>query len=181
MGWAKYFEDIQKLRDHAASIVDGRFDQRGFNAAPELAAISLQHVHENLVRMSKDLVARLDKILELATDPEINRQITIDFLEEKIARLQGDLQDRMTSIQALAERRDALQADLFAAKREIANLSQWKQVSEGNLVSARKDIEALKARNIALEKEVQLVQQREREAAEFGNMMRGGGVRPLRK
>lgn len=181
MGWAKYFEDIQKLRDHAASLRDTRLDMRAVGSAPEKAAQQLQRVQETIGRWSAELINKLDEILDQATDPEINRQLTIDIQDERISRLQADLQDRLIEIQALAERRDALQADLLAARREIANLNQLKQIAEGNLIFARKDIETLKARNLALEKEVQRVQQREREAAEFGNIMRGGGVRPLRK
>ncbi|MCZ8186211.1 MAG: hypothetical protein O9308_07520 [Beijerinckiaceae bacterium] len=181
MGWAKYFEDIHKLRDHAVSLRDTRLDVRSVDSAPEKAAHQLQYVQESMSRWSVKLIKQLDEILEHATDPEINRQLKIDSQDEKINRLEAEINDRLLQIEALVRLNSVLQSDLDDERRNLSILLESQKVVERNLVAAQNSIETLKIRNLALEKEVQRFQQREREAAEFEILMKNGGVRPIRK
>jgi hypothetical protein len=87
MGWAKYFEDIQKLRDDAQHRSAAEINRRNLKRSDNSEKIDLIKTREYFEVWSQNLISGLDEILEQATDPEINRQIKIEELESEIQHL----------------------------------------------------------------------------------------------
>ena len=101
MGWAKYFEDIQKLRDHAASLNAENFDHERAIASPERAILELTRVKEDVFEWSEGLIQKLDEILDQATDPEIDRQLLLEEKDKEISQIYKKIESLKNKISEL--------------------------------------------------------------------------------
>jgi chromosome segregation ATPase len=181
MGWAKYFEDIQKLRDHAASLRDARLDNRAATSSPEKAIRELQRVQDALARWSEELVARLDEILDQATDPEINRQILIDNQDTEIAQLHAHIRALTEELAGKATQLVDLVAALGESRVEAEKLKKSLALAEESFLAITIEKDGLNQELSKYEKEAVKREERRKEAGDFLGLMAKDGARPIRR
>lgn len=174
MGWAKYFEDIQKLRDHAKSLCAENFDHDRASASPEKAIFELMRVKEAVFHWSEGLVEKLDEILEQATDPEIDRQLLIDQKDQEIKELKIQNKENATRIADIERNNAALKSQFF-------DLQTIKSNYEFNSKIQKETISSMERKLSDLESYIQKERARAQENSAFQNHMMKEGTRPLRR
>jgi chromosome segregation ATPase len=181
MGWAKYFEDIQKIRDHASSLRDARIDDLAGISTPEKAIRELHRVHEALARWSEDLVAKLDLIIDQATDPEINRQIVIDDLNDEVTRLHDQIGALTSALEVKEVEKNGLGAELEKSRADAVNLKKSLDLADASFLSLSVEVDALQRKLTVYEKEAAKRQERRTEMDAFHDLMLKEGTRHTRK
>jgi chromosome segregation ATPase len=179
VGWAKYFEDIQKFIDQAKSL--SGLDYQSASSEPQKAIEEMFRVHATLSAWSDDLIATLDQILENATDPEINRQFIIDgkniTIEEREARI-VDLELELFEIKA---KFDDSVAQIVNLNTEIKNAVKSKNNAEAALDAALRTIEGLRSKNSSLTEIITKIESRKSDENSFREAMKKDGIRPMKK
>lgn len=181
MGFPKYFEDIQKLRDRAAHLHADRMNLNAAASNPKKAIEELLRVQEQLRQWSTELLGQLDSILDQATDPEVNRQKLLEAHEDRICEL--ELQLRRCSEDCERLRRD-LHSSEEAGARVQQRLDQEKAsrlVLEKGLDEARKSAIRIAAERDYLLLELRRINTRSNESKAFDALMKQEGTKPLRK
>lgn len=181
MGLAKYYEDIQKLRDHAACFRDDRIYEPVTVSSSVTAIEALHQAQDKLARWSDSLIAKLDDILEQATDPEINRQILIESQNSEIVALSAKV-DSLTENLLKSQK----QIEEFIIKlRKLQSDSDKFKKSENEIkeILSITTIERDKCRQrlSEYEKEIAKRQQRRKEDGDFRNLMARDGTKPTRR
>lgn len=197
MGFPKYFEDIQKLKDEAAHLRRRVLSLRGANPSseqssrklnlkgagttPEPTVKGLEKAYKRISDWSERLIAQLDEILEQATDPEVNREKIIEEKDLQIKKLQLDLE-------ASEQQQGLLKGELAASRRAYADMHQRfndaklaKEALEHDLNQAHQALDTTSRDRDALERELQKINDRSRDAAAFQDLMIREGARRLRK
>jgi chromosome segregation ATPase len=181
LGWAKYFEDIQKLRDQAASLRDARIDDRAAISSPEKAIGELRRLQDELARWSEELVAKLEEILEQATDPEINRQVLIDNQDTQIAQLNNTIGVLNAELEGKATEVVDLVAALRNSQAEGDKLKRSLDEAKASFLKVTTEKDALKKQVSQYEQQAKKIEMRRKEDDDFKSLMAKDGTRPIRK
>lgn len=180
MGLAKYFEDIEKIRDQAAALSGSHFKISAAEKHPEWAKDELLRLQEKVAKWSSDIVKKLDDILELATDPAIDRQLVIERQNIEISQLKSEVSRNFSDIAKLAKQRDEARAALSSAMNALSEEKETNRQLVASLQTTKDNIRRTKLEVTALQSELSKLKERAREAVEFKNLMQTQGVRSLK-
>lgn len=181
MGFPKYFEDIQKLRDRAAHLHADRMNLHAAAFNPRKAIEELLRVQEQIRQWSSELLEQLDAILDQATDPEVNRQKLLEAQERRISELELLLLGRSEECERLERE---LRSSEEAGARLHLQLDQEKASRlrlEKGLDEARHSAIRIAAERDELAREARRINTRSNESRAFDALMKQEGTKPLRK
>ena len=132
MGWAKYLEDIQKIRENALSLAQGDISARLIDLDPDSARKEFNRVRNEIEKWAIDLADSFMALMNEATDPEVNRILELEKAAETIAALKLEAAEKISALHAnifmLTENNKKLQATLNA--REIALAARLSEIKE---------------------------------------------------
>lgn len=134
-----------------------------------------------LARWSEELVAKLDEILDQATDPEINRQLLIDSQDAQIAELKEKTSLLTAELGAKATQVVDLVAALRNSRAEGERLKRSLDLAEASFLAVTVEKDALKKQLSEYEQEAKKIETRRKEADDFMGLMARDGTRPIRK
>lgn len=181
MGWAKYFEDIQKLRDRARSLSVVDIQDRNATRSKVQEELELRKTREAFERWITQLLPQLDEILDHATDPDINRIMVIEDLEKSLASLTAEnaaLQKSHVDFQSEQKRLNQKISELLTI---IDQAEKKRLATEAALDAANRDREIKNLRIQTLEMELDRRNRREADEKSFHNLMSREGIRPIKK
>ena len=134
-----------------------------------------------LARWSEELVAKLDEILEQATDPEINRQLLIDNQDTQIAQLSEKIGLLTAELEGKAKQVVDLVDALRNSRAEGLKLKRSLDLAEASFLAVTVEKDSLKKQLSEYEQEAKKIETRRKEANDFMGLMARDGTRPIRK
>ena len=181
MGWAKYFEDIQKLRDHARSLSVVDIQDRNASRSKAQEELELHKTREAFERWITQLLPQLDEILDHATNPDIDRIMVIEDLEKSLASLVAENAALQESHLDLQIQQKDLNQKISELLTIIDQAEKKRLAAEAALDAANRDRESKALRIQTLEKELDRRNRREADEKSFHNLMSREGIRPIKK
>ncbi len=180
MGYAKYFEDIQKIRDHALSLAGLGLQKAEVNRRV-LSLEEMQKTKEVIQKWAEKLVGQLDSLLDLATDPEIERLLEI----EKKNQILYDINAELDAYKVLRSRDEVeklcLENNLAKIKIELRNTENMLSGSRAALDAVVSENMKLKSRNIDIEKKLMIFESKKEDDSTFLKLMQSQGIKTLKK
>ena len=195
MGWPKYLEDIQKLREHALSLAEVKISQVAYTS-PELAIRELENKRSQIENWAMTLVSTFTDILDQATNPSIQEAFEKKELIETVNRLSFELDERLSERSIKDKRREDVIAMLLFQRENLLKEVQGERQSKKELqqelvrLQVMRDDEICRLKTeldeqfrelqVAREK-VGLLEMSVKEGQVFSELMKGMGVSRGRK